>query len=77
MTDPWYRRSEFWTMIAAFVQGPLVAAVPVVGPYVQIGSAVLSAAAPLLYIHGRSQVKKALVTPAPIHPVIATTVEAQ
>jgi len=69
---PWYQRSEFWTAIGGFLQGPLIAMIPGVGPYAQMASAVLSAAAPLLYIHGRGNVKTAQATPPPVQPVIAT-----
>lgn len=61
-TDPWYTRTEFWAAVVGFLQGPLVALIPGVGPIAQIASQVLTTLSPLVYIFGRGQVKVAAVT---------------
>lgn len=61
--DPWYRRTELWTAVIAFLQAPILNEIPNVGPYLKMASAVLAALGPLLYIHGRNTVKEAQATP--------------
>lgn len=56
--DPWYTRTEFWTMVASVIGGIFGVHVAT-NPIAQNVSVGLSTVAPLLYMYGRGNVKTA------------------
>lgn len=57
--DPWYGRSEFWVKIGTVLLGVLAAANVHLPPIVRDVGATAAAAAPIVYIWGRGNVKAA------------------
>lgn len=53
---PWYQRSEFWMSLLPAVLGLI--AQKSGNPYVQDIGALFAGAAPTVYVHGRTQIKK-------------------
>lgn len=61
--DPWYTRSEFWTMIASTLLGIFGTKIAP-SPIVQNVSATLTGLSPLVYMWGRGNVKAAQASTA-------------